>query len=82
MSKPEALISEYCLCLAMLMLAGCEQRPLDDSKTSIVRNEPGPSYYVHEARLQDGTRCVVSTSNDYRGGAAITCEWRSRGVER
>lgn len=65
---------------AAALPAGCEK--VDTSKTLVVRGQPGPTYYVHEVTLRDGTRCVVSTSASPEGGTGITCDWGSRGVER
>lgn len=64
---------------ATLALSGCGG-PLDDRNTAIVENRPGPSFYVHEVLLKDGTRCVISTSGLPDGGTGIACDWGSKGA--
>lgn len=59
-------------------LTGCDG-PYDGANTVQVHNEPGPSYYMHDMRLKDGTRCVVSTSSNEQGGTGVTCDWDKRG---
>lgn len=63
--------------LALLTLVGCV-KGVDSPNTIVVYDEPGPAYYVHEIRLKDGTRCVVSTSALSDGGTGIACDWNSQ----
>lgn len=63
-------------------MAGCTQSTQSTPNTIVTRSEPGPSYFVHEVRLRDGTRCVVSTSGSNQGGTGITCDWAAESEER
>lgn len=67
--------------LAVLLLVGCSG-DISTTNTIVKHNEPGPSYYVHDVTLKDGTRCVVSTSGSYKGGTGIDCDFRGERVER
>ena len=67
--------------LAVLLLVGCSG-DISTTNTIVKHNEPGPSYYVHDVTLKDGTRCVVSTSRSDRGGTGIDCDFRGERVER
>lgn len=69
------------LSLTGLLLTGCSG-DISTTNTLVKRNEPGPSYYVHDVTLKDGTRCVVSTSRSDRGGTGIDCDFRGERVER
>ncbi len=61
------------LIVLTVLLSACA--PLDGSNTVVTANHPGPTYYVHDVRLKDDTRCVVSTTNSYDGGTGIACDW-------
>ena len=69
----------------VLLLAGCgdfdtignrEAENLPTSWKSFVT--PGNQItYLIPATMDDGTRCVVYTSNGHRGG--ISCDWKKNG---
>ncbi len=69
------------LAIVVLLLVGCSG-DISTNNTLVKHNEPGPSYYVHDVTLKDGTRCVVSTSKRSDGGTGIDCDFRGERVER
>lgn len=58
-----------------------EEEPQGE-KTIVEHSEPGPSYYVHDILLKDGTRCVVSNTFSSSGGTGIACDWKKSSVEK
>ncbi len=68
------------LIVVALLLAGCDG-DIGTRNTIVTHNEPGPSYYVHDVRLKDGTRCVVSTTSRRDGGTGIDCDFRGERIE-
>jgi hypothetical protein len=74
-ARPFGIQTSRAAIFLALALGGCGRSNTD--KTVAVFDEPGPAYYVHETRLKDGTRCVVSTSGRSDGGTGIVCDWRS-----
>ncbi len=73
-----SLLLAVFLLITILMVAACSkagEHSLDNVPTgwkSIV--SPGNAWtYVVPVTLDDGTRCIVLTSNSNRGG--ITCDW-------
>ncbi len=61
---------KHVLAILIFLLTGCEAESVPTSRTTYSLN----GGYVHEFRLQDGTRCVSK-------GNSITCDWRTPEVE-
>lgn len=65
--------------LLVLLLAGCTSAGFSESETTPkgwrVITAPGGNYsYVVPVTMEDGTRCIVLSSNS-SGRGGITCDW-------